>query len=189
MTTGRRLILKLGMLGLMPFSAFAVCRQTEPNALGPFYRRDAPFRSAIAAPDEPGQVLRVAGKVSGVGGCRPLAGAVVDIWHANEEGQYYDVGSEAGSDPQGYRLRGRLLTSGAGEYEFLTILPGTYGSRPRHIHYVVHHPQAGSLITQLYFEGDPRLDSDFLARESLVMAIDKSSGDTFKIRFDIVLGG
>lgn len=188
MMNRRRLLLKLAMLGLIPSNAFAVCRPTEPNALGPYYRRDAPFRSAIAAPDEAGQLLEVTGKVLRADDCGPLAGAVVDVWHANEAGRYYDVGSDAGTEPRQFRLRGRVRTNRAGQYAFETILPGTYGSRPKHIHYVIQHPDAAPLVTQLYFEGDPRLASDFLARDSLVRPLERIASDGLRIRFDITLG-
>lgn len=188
MMNRRRLLLKLAMLGFIPSNAFAVCRPTEPNALGPYYRRDAPFRSVIAAPDEAGRPLEVTGKVLRADDCGPLAGAVVDVWHANEAGRYYDVGSSAGTQPRQFRLRGRVRTNGAGEYAFQTILPGSYGSRPKHIHYVIQHPDAAPLTTQLYFEGDPRLASDFLARDSLVRTLEQSADGDLRIKFDITLG-
>ena len=187
MNSHRRQLLYLTLLGVLPFPVRAGCKPTLPNSLGPFYRRDAPLRTTIADRDEPGQLLLVSGRVSGADGCTPLPGAWVDVWHANREGRYYDVGSSAGNTPEQFRLRGRMRTDENGEYAFSTVLPGTYGSRPRHIHYVVHAPGSKPLITQLYFDGDPRLGDDSLVRESLVRPLEDAGNDSLKTRFDIVL--
>lgn len=183
----RRQLLIYTLFGLLPFKVRAACRITEPNSLGPFYRRDAPFRNVIATADERGQPLHVYGKVLGSDGCTPLARAIVDVWHANQEGRYYDVGASAGSLPDTFRLRGRIHTNAQGEYDFRTILPGTYGGRPKHIHYVVYHPDAKPLVTQLYFAGDPFLESDWIARDSLVRPLEGAGDDNLETSFDIVL--
>ena len=130
----------------------------------------------------------MSGRVLTSDSCTPIANAIVDVWHANDSGRYYDVGADAGSSPDQFKLRGRMRTNAQGEYEFATILPGSYGRRPRHIHYVVFHPKSKPLITQLYFEGDPKLASDFLVRDSLVRPLVENDDDTLKTNFDIVLG-
>ena len=69
------------------------------------------------------------------GGCAPLAGAHVDIWHCVATGVYSGV-----EDP-GYKtvgqtfLRGYQLTDDAGEVRFRTIYPGWYPGRAVHIHF------------------------------------------------------
>ena len=42
------------LLGGPAFAAKQVCRLTESEIVGPFYRFGAPFRSQLAGPDEPG---------------------------------------------------------------------------------------------------------------------------------------
>lgn len=168
--------------GLPASAAAAVCRPTEPNSLGPFYRRQAPFRAVLAAASEPGEPLIIAGRVLAADGCTPLVDAVVDAWHANANGQYYNVVGNRGDEPEAFRLRGQVRTNAKGEYRFETILPGAYSARPRHVHFIASHPDAQELVTQMYFAGDPRLQSDALVRESLI--VDKS-GDS--VNFDIVL--
>ena len=187
MKAQRRQLLICTLFGLLPFQVKAACRLTEPNSLGPFYRRDAPFRDVLTNADEPGQPLHVSGKVLGSDGCTPLSRAVVDVWHANREGRYYDVGANAGSAPSTFRLRGRVHTNAQGIYDFRTILPGTYGGRPKHIHYVVYHPDTKPFVTQLYFTGDPFLKSDWLARDSLVRPLETTNTDMLETSFDIVL--
>ncbi|HEU5447888.1 MAG TPA: catechol 1,2-dioxygenase, partial [Acidimicrobiia bacterium] len=46
---------------------------------------------------------------------------------------------------------------------------GRHSFRPGHIHFKLSHDQAAPLTTQIYFEGDPWLDSDVVgaAKESL----------------------
>lgn len=160
----------------------ALCRATEPNSLGPYHRRQAPFQSVLAAPTEPGEPLVISGRVLAGDRCTPLTNAVVDAWHANAEGRYYNVGNDRDDGPEAYRLRGRIRTNARGEYRFETIIPGAYSFRPRHVHFIASHPDARELVTQMYFSGDPRLDKDPLVRPSLVV---DQRGDT--VIFDIVL--
>ena len=166
--------------------AAAACGPTETNALGPYYRRRAPFRAALAAPSEPGEPLVITGRVLAADGCTPLRNAVVDAWHANAQGEYYNVAQDSGDGPQAYRLRGRVRTERNGEYRFDTIMPGAYSMgasmRPKHVHFIASHPGARQLVTQMYFAGDPNLHSDPLVKDSLI--VDKDGGS---VRFDIVL--
>lgn len=180
----RRRLLWLAMMGagLPKPVAAALCRITEPNALGPFYRERAPFRSVLAAPSEPGEPLVITGRVLAADGCTPLSNAVVDAWHANARGRYYNVGDHRGDEPEEFRLRGRVATNENGQYRFDTIMPGSYSFRPRHVHLIATHPDAESLVTQMYFAGDPRLQRDPLVRESLVVEKQNESAV-----FDIVL--
>ena len=48
-------------------------------------------------------------------------------------------------------------------------------------------PKSKPLITQLYFEGDPKLASDFLVRDSLVRPLVENDDETVQTNFDIVL--
>jgi len=86
--------------------------------------------------------------------CKPVAGALLDIWHADVNGQY-------DNHSKSYRLRGQVMTDAQGRYSFETIMPGRYklgGSmRPAHVHFNVIAPGCKPLTTQLYFEGDPYL--------------------------------
>ena len=46
------------------------------------------------------------------------------------------------------------------DYTFESILPGYYGSRPRHIHIKITIPNGTELVSQLYFENDPYCEND-----------------------------
>jgi protocatechuate 3,4-dioxygenase beta subunit len=54
-----------------------------------------------------------------------LAGALVDLWHADSKGDY---------DNKGFRLRGHVFTDDQGRFVFRAIMPGLYPGRTRHYH-------------------------------------------------------
>ena len=124
--------------------------------------------------------LVLSGTVLGAG-CAPPAGAVLDIWQANHDGEY---------DNEGFTLRGRFIADEQGRYQLGTIIPGHYLNgrqyRPAHIHAKVSAPGHQPLTTQLYFEGDPYNEIDPFIRESLIMRLD-SDGDGKRCAFDFVL--
>lgn len=130
------------------------CKITGQAIEGPYYRAEAPFRTSITPANADGEKLIINGTVYSSDCKTPLAGALVDIWHADANGTYDEISSE-------YRYRGRILTDQNGHYQFETILPGYYrsgtGFRPRHIHFKVSKTNYRFLTTQLYFSGDPYL--------------------------------
>lgn len=132
------------------------CVPTTADILGPYYRANAPFRSDLTVPGDPGAVLNYKGKVLDEN-CNPLAGALVDVWQANNAGAYDNTSSE-------FRYRGRFQTGADGTYNFRAVKPGWYlnGSqyRPAHLHFRVTRMGYTELITQLYFEGDPYIAND-----------------------------
>lgn len=197
MTTGvctRRAFLGAGAAALVVARAAranaASCPPTPPNVEGPFYLPGAPFRAELAPEGEPGERLALGGRVLAAPDCRPLAGAVVDVWHASAEGFYYNL--EGPADPESFALRGRARTDGEGRYAFETVVPGHYRLtrtrwRPRHVHYRVSHPECRTLVTQLYFAGDPHLPGDPFALPSLVIPLAAASERGFEGTFDVVL--
>jgi protocatechuate 3,4-dioxygenase beta subunit len=147
-------------------------RQTE----GPFYKPRTPERSNLIEPGSKGRPVELAGVVT-TRTCRPLAGAVVDLWHADESGDY---------DRAGFRYRGHVLTAADGSYRFRTIAPAAYPGRTRHYHVKVWVPDRPVLTTQLYFPDDQGNRRDGLFRRDLVMRTAPSEGG-LSARFDFVL--
>lgn len=92
--------------------------------------------------------------------CRPIPGALVDFWQADDAGQY---------DNRGHRLRGHQFTDERGNYRLETIVPGLYPGRTRHIHVKVQAASGPLLTTQLYFAGEPRNARDRIFNRALVM--------------------
>lgn len=130
------------------------CLPTSSDALGPFFEAGAPNRSTVAAAGEPGDRLLFAGVLADEG-CEPLAGMRIDLWQADQLGNYYDAGDD-------FRLRGHLVTGDDGSFAFDTIVPGNYetttGPRPAHLHLRVSDGAGATrLVTQIYFTGDPHL--------------------------------
>jgi protocatechuate 3,4-dioxygenase beta subunit len=153
------------------------CRATTRDAEGPYFTSGSPRRALrIAELTEPGVRLVVEGRLVGPDCRTPLAGYGVDIWQADEGGNYADAGSS------GYRLRGKVVSDAYGRYRFETILPGRYGDdagiRPAHIHAKILTPRGNALLTtQLYFEGDPYLGrADYCTRSGYC-----NSGDAARV--------
>jgi len=87
--------------------------------------------------------------------CTPLAGALVDIWHCDAEGNYSEYGG-SGMQSTNYTavhfLRGRQTTDATGVVTFTSIFPGWYSGRATHIHVHVHNAAGSTLkVTQIAF--------------------------------------
>ncbi|QNH63657.1 intradiol ring-cleavage dioxygenase [Hymenobacter sp. S2-20-2] len=87
--------------------------------------------------------------------CVPLAGALVDIWHCDAEGNYSEYGG-TGMQSTNYQsvhfLRGRQTTDANGLVTFTSIFPGWYSGRATHIHVHVYSASGQSLkVTQIAF--------------------------------------
>lgn len=167
------------------------CELTGSDIRGPFHVEGAPERAILASEDEPGQRLVIEGTVYGPDCATPVAGAVLDVWHADAEGDYHGAG-------QDYRLRGQMMTDEDGRYRFETIRPGRYplggSTRPAHIHMTITRPGFSPLTTQLYFKGDPFLAPNDpcgstcnSGDETLIIELQEVDDDGLHGTFDIVL--
>lgn len=156
---------------------------TETTVFGPFYvesRPELPL-GANMSPNETGVPLFVSGTVSDIEG-RPIAGASVDAWHSDDDG-HYDV--QVGSD---LRMRARFRSDAEGRFWFWTVRPtfypipndgpvgdmlaaqGRHPYRPEHVHFMIAALGQKTLVTHLFIDEDPYLDSDvvFGVKSSLV---------------------
>jgi protocatechuate 3,4-dioxygenase beta subunit len=102
----------------------------------------------------PGVRLDLAFSVSRLagGGCAPLAGAIVDVWHCDALGVYSDVRDPGGSTVGQKFLRGYQATDAAGLARFTTIYPGGYPGRAVHVHFKVRTAQGQEFTSQIYFD-------------------------------------
>jgi len=134
---------------------------------GPYYVDEDLDRSDIRSDPSTGEVkegvpLVLTFNVSQVsnGGCTPLEGAEVEIWHCDAAGVYSDV-SDPGFNTQGQKfLRGSQVTDANGQATFTTIYPGWYSGRTVHIHFKVH-PSANKVFTSQLFFDDALSDQVF----------------------------
>lgn len=132
--------------------------QTE----GPFFVDKQRNRSDVRAEPTTGDVKRgeplvltVAVSQIAAGQCRPLPGALVDIWSCDAQGVY-----SADSDPwfdssQTTFLRGVQTSDAAGRVQFTTIYPGWYAARTVHIHFKIRTQASGrafEFTSQWYFD-------------------------------------
>jgi protocatechuate 3,4-dioxygenase, beta subunit len=111
-----------------------------------------------------GQALLLSGRLMDDRGA-PVPSARIEIWQTDHRGIYMhpnDAGT-AGRD-QNFQFYGEADTDEAGRFSFKTIVPGVYGTRPRHIHVKIIPPRGPALTTQIYFKGDDRLSGDGIVR-------------------------
>lgn len=90
--------------------------------------------------------------------CAALAGAIVDIWHCDKDGNYSEYGG-TGMQSTNYTavhfLRGRQTTDTNGLVTFTSIFPGWYSGRAPHIHVHIYNASGTSLkVTQIAFPTD-----------------------------------
>ena len=146
---------------------------------GPYYKANQPENSTLAGPGAKGTLLTITGYVFDAS-CKPLAGARVDFWQADAQGQY---------DNSGYNLRGYQLTDAQGRYSVKTVVPGLYPGRTRHIHVKVTTPGGTTLTTQLFFQNEAENSSDAIFAAQNVLNIQKSSSGGETAAFNFVVNG
>ncbi len=152
--TPRRFIVSTFLVVLAALSAGAAAPALSPadcsagvtpeQTEGPYFKVGSPERASLLDAGTVGTRITLTGWVV-TGGCRPVPGAVLDFWQANEAGQYDNIG---------YAMRGHVIADAQGRYTIETILPGIYPGRTRHIHVKIQAPGKSLLTTQLYFPED-----------------------------------
>ena len=160
-------------------------RATESTVFGPFYHpTDQAELGADISGAMTGAPLYISGRVLGTDGA-PVANAIVDVWHADDQG-FYDVqkasleGHDAG--------RGWFRTDDQGRFFLWTVRPSAYPIpndgpvgkmldaqgrhpfRPAHVHFMIQAEGYRKLVTHLFERGCAYLDSDvvFGVKESLI---------------------
>lgn len=174
----------------------------KANVEGPLYKAGAPVRSdGVLYDRSPGphsERLTVTGQVTDSRSGRPVPGAKLDFWQADENGDY---------DLDGYNLRGVLVTDADGRYRLETIVPGSYPThvddlvselyermgrssyRSAHIHFKVW-VDGTEVLTSQFFDADSEyLDIDALAGavrpELVVRRTAHSDADSDRRQFDM----
>jgi hydroxyquinol 1,2-dioxygenase len=163
---------------------------TEATVLGPFFAHGAKEfgygADLRAGCTQKGEDVWVSGRVLELGKDgspgKPIPNAVLDIWQAKADG-IYDV--QTGGE---FELRGRVKANAKGEYAFASYKPKFYSipidgpvgdlirattqnhMRPAHMHAIVSAPGYQQVITHVFVEGDPHLDSDavYAVKDSLI---------------------
>ncbi len=163
---------------------------TTTDVLGPFYRPGAPARSNINPQEYSGQLFHVSGTVFKEDGKTLFKNALLEIWQCDENGMYDNLSDE-------YRHRGSQKTGFDGKYHFIGMHPIPYPSdnpniwRPAHIHLLISGEGQQDLITQIYLENDPYLQTDIASSSpqasKRIMKIFKNTKNEEAVQFDIVM--
>lgn len=179
----------------------APCPVTEVHSEGPFYREGAPFTNDLYPGDSTGPVLYFRGTVSDTD-CNRLSGVTVHVWHADEYGGGYDNQDPTNPPPPDFfRCRARMTSDEEGVFEFRTVLPANYRSDPvrmpqwwrvRHLHFKLFLEGFEPYTTELCFEPDDYLATDFWVKPELVIRLEEvrdgdGSAPYFRAGFDFVL--
>ena len=178
---GAGIALPLGALAA-PGAGADGCGPTPRQTSGPFYPlydqvdKDLDL-TRMTGHDEPaaGEVIRVQGRVLDAD-CRPVGGALVDLWQADSNGRYSHPAdpNPARRDPN-FQGWGQVVTDAEGRYAFRTIKPAAYplefldgrpderaGYRTPHIHFRVSKRGYREFSTQMYFADEALNDRDIL---------------------------
>lgn len=177
---------------------------TEATVFGPFFVKNAPqvLNGADIANGAKGNPCEIRCTVCGVDGTR-IAGAIVDVWQADDEG-LYDVQKPELDHAQ---ARARLTTQSDGSLHFRSVVPEAYPIptdgpvgkmllatarhpwRPAHLHFMVSAEGYETLITHVFREGDPYLQTDavFGVRPSLIKGWKSQSDGSILLEYDFVL--
>jgi len=178
-----------GKVSLDDNNLFSGDCETTNDILGPFYRAKAPIRKDLTFDGLKGNIVSIKGQVYGDDCKTQLKDALVEIWHADSNGDYDNESSK-------FLHRAGWVTDKKGQYEFKTVFPGKYLNgklyRPAHIHFRVRCEGYKELISQIYFSGDPHIAEDPWASQKKaeqrilpIQPVDIKGG--FEVRFDIFL--
>lgn len=188
---------------------------TEATVFGPFFVENSPEipLGGDISGEAPGEPCWVDGSVVDSEG-RPLAGARIEVWEADEAGLY-----DVQYDDDRVAARAHLFTDANGRFSFWAITPTPYPiphdgpvgemlaavgrspMRASHLHFMVSASNQRTLVTHIFVRGDKYLDSDtvFGVKDSLVRDFERQTPDTptpdgsavngpwSRVTFDIVL--
>ena len=179
---------------------------TKGTVEGPYYLPNQPRLPARAdlpcRRDEKGTPLLLMGQVRDLEG-RPLAGAELDIWHADADGYYSGFAPHV---PEG-NLRGVVVADDEGRFEVRTVQPAPYqiptdgptgkmiaaagwhAWRPAHLHAMVRAAGHRTLTTQLYFAGGEWLGTDIAeaTKPELILSPEGDGQGGLRLDYDFVL--
>ncbi len=165
-------------------------RATESTVVGPFFVPNSPRveMGGDISGGASGEPCWVEGVITDVE-ARPLSGARIEVWEADDAG-FYDVqypdGRAAG--------RGHLYSDSEGRYQFWALTPTPYPipsdgpvgdllaatnrspMRAPHLHLMVSHEGMRTVVTHIFVAGDDLgSDSVFGIRESLIVEFRRST--------------
>ncbi|SIT51839.1 Hydroxyquinol 1,2-dioxygenase [Paraburkholderia piptadeniae] len=167
---------------------------TQTTVLGPFYVEEAAdLQSGANISREPGGMpLIVEGTVEDAHG-NGIANAMIETWHADGSGMY-DVQRATGKSA--LDMRARFRTDANGRFWYRSVVPAAYPIpddgpvgkmldaqgrhpfRPAHVHFKLSAPGYETIVTHVFIDDDPYLDSDvvFGVKDALITKLLKIDG-------------
>jgi catechol 1,2-dioxygenase len=182
---------------------------TPTQVFGPFFVQKAPFRGALAPINADGVKLVLSGRVYSVDTQSTVA-AKIDFWQASgvavdattggrydyyePDGKYYEYSPSGESvdklndhgAAREYDFRCRVSTDEDGYYEVQTRVPVAYFDpadstwRCPHIHALVRADGHEPVVTQIYFEGGERNDTDAHRLDELTIKLSDVDNRQYK---------
>jgi protocatechuate 3,4-dioxygenase beta subunit len=109
-----------------------------------------------------GNLMYLFGRILSAEG-RPIEGATVEVWHADDGGRYrHPRAPNQDKLDANFGYFGKVKTAKDGSYLFKSIVPRWYDlphqRRANHVHIMMRHKDHGVLTTQMYFEGKDQDD-------------------------------
>lgn len=159
-----------------------------PEELGP--------RARIAPEEEPGEPMRIEGRVLGPDG-EPAPGVIVYAYHTDRRGIYPKDDDLRGQAAYRHgRLRAWVETDEEGRYRFDTIRPASYPQTtvPAHVHMHVLEPGCCTYwIDSIHFLDDPHLtrrerESQDDRGGSGLLTPERGEDGTWLVTRDVLLG-
>ena len=182
-----------GIAGATPSSVEGPFHAASPRRANGDWLAHGPERAR-------GDLLVFRGRVTDIEG-RPLPGAIVDVWHADDHGRY---DSQDRRQPAG-NLRGLFTTDARGEYWFKSVVPSSYPvptdgpvgallramgrhpMRPAHIHLRASAAGHRAVTTHAFIAGDKYLESDaaFAVKDDLIVTATRIDDDRVAATRDV----
>ena len=177
---------------------------TSSSVLGPFHVLGAPKLpvGGDLKRDNEGATVVIEGKIKTSDGA-PIEGAVIELWQTATNGLY---SNQDAAQPD-YNLRCSMTVGEDGRYALTTVKPAPYkipddgpvgdllratgrdAWRPSHLHFIVVAEGYKTLVTEVFAEGDPYIETDavFGVRSDLVMKYVEQN-DLTKLPDDLEVG-
>ena len=161
----RRKLLKIGSAGILgacsmhhqntdstPIDPILECTPTVPQMEGPYYFSNIQENAQMTA--DTSNIITLQLFVEDEQ-CQPIEKAIIEIWHADVDGNY-----DLSNDERAYYAK--QYTDAFGACTFYSVIPGAYlngpnNYRPKHYHIKIWVNNQERLTTQLYFVDDPFL--------------------------------
>ena len=153
------------------------------------------WQSRIGTANEPGEPMRIEGRVLKVDGKTPAPGVIVYAYQTNSAGLYANGTPETEWSRRHGRLRGWAKTDSHGRYAFDTIKPAPYPreTMPAHVHLTIIEPKRRSYyIDDIVFDGEFGVTPAYRARQEFrggsgIVKLTRNASGRWLARRDIVL--